>query len=308
MKVAFTAKGTLLSCLVLLMLVCIVPFIGIAQPPAYANSAAPTPTEDGRGIIFEKHDKVKITKEVLDIDLLLKTAKVEATYTMKNISNEAISVYTAFICPMPYSTPQSVQILRNGVMLDYEIYYYENEENSWEEWEAILSNGADALPPSDTPPPQDEYYRRPLVVAILYTVDFGANEELTLTVAYDYSVGLSSSRNSQNFRYYLTPAKYWQDFGNIEINLHLDKQYPKLAQASLDFKKIDRLNYQYKADTLPQTELTITTSYTATKNTMISAMYILAYFWPIIVPFVLLIIIIIVVAVCKKKKKRKIGF
>lgn len=311
MKSALAHTSIILSCLLILMMVCIVPFVGVAQPAAYANSAAPKPTDDGRGIIFEKHETVKITKEVLDIKLLPKTAEVNATYTMKNISTDAISVYTAFICPMYRSTQQSVQILRNGTALDYEISYFANDENSWEEWETILSSGADTLQPGDTPPQQeyDWYYdSRPPVAAILYTVDFAANEQLTLTVAYDYSLGLSSSRNSQHFRYYLTPAKYCQDFGSIEINLHLDKQYPKLAQTSLDFDKIDRLNYQYKADTLPPKELTITASYTNTKNTMRSAMYILAFLWPIIVPLVLLVIIIVVVAVCKRKKKRKIGY
>lgn len=306
MKSASTLTNTLLCGLLLLVLVCIVPFLGAIQPPAYANSAAPKPTEDGRGIIFEKHDKVKITKEVLDIDLMPKTARVTAAYTMKNISDEAISVYTAFICPLSGGSPQGVQVMRNSQQLDYEVYYFQGEDNGWEEWEAILSSGD--LPQSDVIPPADPYAEKAIVGAILYTVAFQAEEELNLTVTYDYSVGLSSGRTSQNFRYYLTPAKYWQDFGSIEINLHLDKQYPKLAQTSLDFKKVDRLNYQYKSDTLPQTELILTASYTAAKIASQSVPYIIMFFWPFIIPVLLLIIIIIVVAVCKKKKKRKIGF
>lgn len=526
---------------------------------AHANSGPPIPSEDGRGIIFEKHDKVKIINEILDIEFLeQQTAKVTATYNMKNISGESLSVDNMFLYPMANEIAKEVKVLRNGVELDFDIEYFGNSRDNIDlndDWETILSRnsynsrpfgdgggfveysfinideefwfapedfcfaenfnhnadgylipapyesqgkiitrqapefndyeytsapiediydyledyykkkghydllaatlskyalynadrnkqareefeflyfnslndytyissnldwerlshtlgdgsgfyeytllnveegfsfipndyyftddfqhekieGHDNLTPYgsegkiitrqalelngydydvieieniydylenscktrfgnnigtavknsiiyniqknnleynslffnglDTRYLENHYYDGYIIGAIEYSVDFAPDEEVQLVVKYDYKLGGNFYKSSQTFRYYLTPAKYWQDFGKIEINLHLNKEYPKLTSSSLEFEKIDKLNYRYIADNLPEKELYIQASYPWFKSVMNNPYIRILSIFMAVVLFIIAIVIIIVVAVIKKNKK-----
>lgn len=347
---------------------------------AYANSGPPIKSDNGQGIVFEKNDKVKITNEVLDINILNRqTAKVTATYTMKNISNDSLSVNSMFLYPLDYSMPKETKVLCNEVMLDYDLEYYgdaSNDKNSYDDWETILLNNKNNSKPfgdgsgfieynfynmylpfqfiaedyyfvdnlklnsisDDTLIAEilgkesklitrqilnlneseskyeceyeyksmevdniyeyiKDYYKgeshldllamamskyffynigkgkeelngeetlylrnlkidnnkKYMIGAITYTQDFAPEETIKVVVQYDYILG--SEDNGRNFKYYLTPAKYWQDFCGIEINLHLNEDFPRLTSSSLGFKKLDKFNYQYNSNNLPQNEL-----------------------------------------------------
>lgn len=293
---------------------CLVVLCGILSPsaasfrePAYANSAAPIPAEEGRGIIFEKHDKIKIVGEVLDIDISSSYyAEVRATYTMKNISSESLSIFNMFLAPESSESMDAIAVMRNGVKLDYEIIKYKNINNAdWDKWEGILEDNINGIPPSEE---EEEGLRRSNgVSALTYTVDFAPEEQLQVVVEYLYELGRSSNRDVQTLLYYLTPAKYWQDFGGIEINLKLNEQYPKLKYSSLEFAKTGEFTYQYVSDTLPDKELQITASYntldTFTKVTWPSIKYILLCFSPLIIG--LIVIIIVAIVILKRIRKRK---
>jgi hypothetical protein len=393
---------------------------------AYANSAAPIISEDCRGIVFENNDKVKIVNEVLDIDFNAdQTANVTATYNMKNITSESLSIENMFLYPLDDDIAREIKVQRNGVDLDYEVEYFGNSMNDIDfddDWETILSeNEYNSQPfgdgsgffeytlnadkgfkfvPSDyyfsendfmriqdsdeliTPINESEFkiitrqeleleayeyttveldniyeyledyytakgydelyanalsdfvlcnvgsneevgdyeslycnnlndYYGFLVGALLYNVDFAPNEELELVVQYDYSLGSDSYRQTQIFSYYLTPAKYWQDFGEIEINVNLNEDFPRLDSSSLDFDKIDKLTYQYISDELPNEELYITAKTSVFESFKAYApttfLWVLLSIGVYLIPILLLAgIIIVTVIIVKRKRKKKI--
>lgn len=63
----------------------------------YANSAEPLMKGYGNGVVFQKHDKIKVTGEVLDIRMEGLHADVTATYRMKNISDENLTSKQMFL-------------------------------------------------------------------------------------------------------------------------------------------------------------------------------------------------------------------
>lgn len=413
--------------LIVFIFVCIISISSGAT--AYANSAAPIRAEDGRGIIFEKHDKVKILSETLDVDFSdLLYAKVTAKYQMKNITDESISVKNMFLYPIGGMVSKEVKISRNDTELAYDVEYFGNNMNDIDfndDWEKILSknaynntplgdgsgfveytvknnnnditiefipedyyftdyfrcqrgNGVDTLSlskytsearlifrqeiafggfeysvseiddiyeylqdyydnkyedrlmaqtayksilygveknPDEVPWHQSlfgnvlsddtfEHSNSYLVGALLYDVEFSPNEQLELTVEYNQGLGTNSAGYIRHFKYYLTPAKYWQDFGKIEINLRLNEDYPRLERSSLQFKKIDKLNYQYISDKLPNEELAVTVSKPKFSIFMQNAVYFLMYLWPFVIILLLIIILSVIILVIKKKKKK----
>lgn len=50
-----------------ILVISLMPGFNAGTPAAYANSAPPSSSEPGSGILFDKHDTVKIDSEVLDI-------------------------------------------------------------------------------------------------------------------------------------------------------------------------------------------------------------------------------------------------
>lgn len=406
---------------------------------AYANSGPPKPSDGGRGIVFEKHDKVKIVNEVLDIDMLENTtAKVTAIYNMKNTSSESLSVKSMFLYPLSQQYVKEVKVLRDNVALEYDVEYYgtvKEDININNDWETILSENNNNSRPFDdgtgfveytfsnmdkpfkfiaedyyfvenltcrstlrdklTPINGyieykiitrqtlyledfeytseevaniydyiEDYYKNIgyydllattasksifynidknnkslnkvvpeesseelndnlseevnekepsyfnslnsnysynyLVGAIIYNVDFAPDETVRVVVKYDYVLG--NNNNSKQFNYYLTPAKYWQDFGGIEINVHLHKDYTRITSSSLKFTKTDKLTYQYSSNTLPQEELSFTLkpplSQPGKYPGFLSAMLFLPYI--IIIVIVIVIILVIVVALFRR--------
>ena len=91
-------------------------------------------------------------------------------------------------------------------------------------------------------------------------MNFEPNDEIEVMVSYDYimSQDTASSDNMYKLLYYLTPANYWSDFTDLTINLTVDSDMPKIESSSVEFEKVGKNEYQYKADALPNDELEIT--------------------------------------------------
>lgn len=149
----------------------------------------------------------------------------------------------------------------------------------------------------------DGPYNYSFIAGILYNVDFAPNEEVQLIMQYDHKLGSNNQNSLQIFKYFFTPDKYWMDNAEIEINLHLNKVYPKLEFSSLDFEKINKLTYRYVSNQMPNNELVIKAGYPWFKSVMSNPVW---FFLIIIIAFILIIIkivIIIVVVTIKKNKK-----
>jgi|GEM_PF-633329 len=271
---------------------------------ANANAGPPTWGETGRGIIFRKHDKVKIVGEVLDITFGENNiAEVRAEYTMANISDESVSVLTMFLLPQSIDESKQVKVMQNNTELSYELRDYEIGANqTWEAWEAILA---------EEEPEFTQFERVNSIGAIIYTLDFAPQEQLKVVVEYNYDLEIAFYKETQTFRYYLSPAKYWQDFGGIEINVHLNESYPRLSKAYqnnqiIKFKKIKRTHYQYTYDSLPDGQLSIVAGYPLLESLYANrgTIYLSLFY---LLPFILaaIIIVIITVLLIKRKIKKK---
>lgn len=369
-----------------LLLICILSFSFCTGVLASANSAAPIRQDRGSGILFEKHENVKIDSEVLDIDMSGHNAKITATYKMTNTSDKALSVYTMFLSPVELEQrwnylDRGYVVTKNGKNIDYtsEYFTYNNYLGSEkiDDWEQVLANVKSPSKPLGDGGGYKEYIFKgngnkfninftaqkqfidvgnntyqlndnksitlssyfddivilsnetlevtsenladtiingiddvydyifnngikneisfdekfaqsqfneylydlgkkiesnekyiesfrftkteSCIVAVNYYVEFAPNETLELTVSYLYKVGYGRSdfRDTSYVNYFLTPTKYWNDFGDITINLTMNKVYPRLKQTSVKFSKISKGKYIYQAKQIPTKELLI---------------------------------------------------
>lgn len=298
-------RMSMVLCLLIIVTVNVFALLTLSSYTAYANAGPPTEGESGRGIIFRKHDKVKIVSEVLDITFGENNlAEVRAEYTMKNISDEDVSVLTMFLLPQSIDESKDVKVMQNNTELSYELRDYEiGYYQAWEVWEAFLAEEEPELAQS-----QREFS----VGAIIYTLDFQPQEQLKVVVEYNYDLEIAFYKDTQTFRYYLSPAKYWQDFGGIEINVHLNKNYPRLSKVylgnqSIKFAKVKSMHYKYTSDSLPNGQLSIIASYPllkslyANRGTIYLALF---YLSPLILAAIIIVIVIVVVVKKKIRKKR----
>ncbi|MCL2797509.1 MAG: hypothetical protein FWD58_05605 [Firmicutes bacterium] len=238
---------------------------------AQANMAQPT-EQRGSGVVFDKHQSVKVDSEVLNIKLNKPTAPkssayrggsayISAVYTMTNTTNEPVAVNAMFLSPGYSQIPPSSRaytVTADGVPLAYAIEYFKSgydylQPEDLLNWEEILA-AAD-------PDSEDEYARYGgYVAAVSYSFDFKPAQTLELSVSYVCGINGNNygGANRTRMDYFLTPAKYWKDFGKLTINLTLDDAQPYLIFSSLDFKRQKKGVYKFESDSLPKSELRIT--------------------------------------------------
>jgi len=105
----------------------------------------------------------------------------------------------------------------------------------------------------------DELRLRNAVGVIVYELNLKAHETAVVAVEYDYATGGKCKNDgifrNRTVRYYLTPAKYYESFKDLTINLTLGEADVKLTESSLSFAKTGKKTYQYKSDELPDKEL-----------------------------------------------------
>lgn len=224
---------------------------------ASANMAQPR-EDRGSGIVFDRHDYVRVDSQILDIVFNNdKDADITAVYTMTNTSSQAVTIRTMFLSPIYNREQRRYNITADGARLEYvsEFFaFYWWSADDLLNWEDVLAN-ADAN--------QYDYDERLLdwayISAVTFEVEFGAGQTIDVAVSYNYSVNVNFRRgNRTTMRYFLTPARYWKDYGGLTINLTLYDIQPTLINSSLDFERISRGVYRHQSYGIPQSELVIT--------------------------------------------------
>lgn len=219
---------------------------------AYANMAAPTLSDIGSSVTFEKSEEIAVLSEVLDIIVTGTDANIVATYKMKNTTNENISTPSMFLSPNIQNSGVSVLVNHKAVDWTSDSYAlnYSTEvaANDWQYTVLVDEETAS----------QNEYET---VDAITFQMDFAPWEEYDVVVSYRYRLGGYPDSDFDAKRgeitYYLSPAAMWKEFSSLTINLYLDENMPILKSSNLAFEKMDTRTYQYTSNTLPKENLKI---------------------------------------------------
>lgn len=267
---------------------------------SYANMAAPTESDIGSSITFEKNDKISVLSEVLDITVSGSQANIVSTYKMKNTTNKSISTKSMFLSPNIKNSDIKLVVNNKDSYFTVESYSlnYDTEvtTNDWQY--AVLTDNEIASP--------DDEQR---IDAITFDMDFTPNEEYEVIISYYYNLGGYPDYNFNakrgELKYYIVPAAMWKNFSNLTINLYLDKDMPIIQSSNLEFKKVGPRTYQYVSDTLPKENLEIVIDENWYQNIFSTLR---SPYFPFMVmmfsPFILIGLAIIVIIVwCVRKKK-----
>ncbi len=233
-----------------LIVVCCVPTV------ALANMAQPGTVPEGTGFVFDSCESVQVVSEVLDIEITSTGGySITATYTMQNLTDEVLDIYTVFLLPTS-SKPFNGTVTQDDSTLDIDVgvFYYIDYTKSMTtaDWQYVLEYGSYEEYPDEE---IDAYIYWYFAVEIVeYTLHFEPNGTSIVEVSYSDS---STYLHATNYiTYYLTPAQYWADFGTITINLTVASVYPVLYSSSVEFVQISSGVYQY-VGSLPDEELSI---------------------------------------------------
>ncbi len=275
----------------------------LSPTKAYANMAAPTPADIGSAITFEQNENIAVLSEVIDITVSGDSAKIEATYNMKNLSDSAVSTQSMFLSPNIKDSAISVTVKGEPIDFLSESYTLNlSTDVDVSDWEFVVLNRE-----------EQSHNNNKTVDTISFLLSFNAKEEIDIIVSYDYELGgypnLDFSAKRGEIEYYLTPAALWQDFSNLTINLYLDEDMPVISHSNLKFEEIDTAVYQYSSDKLPSENLIIHIDENWYQNiwSTLRSPYLsfsLLLFSPLIL-FALIVIIIIISSIRKKARRRK---
>lgn len=268
----------------------------------YANMAAPSLSDVGSAITFEKNEEIAVLSEILNITVSGAKAHIVATYRMMNTTNKSVSTQSMFLSPDIESSDVSVVI--NNESVDYIAESYALKYSTGikaDDWRYTV-----LIDESDTSHDEEN------VDTIAFQMSFAPKEEYDVVVSYNYRLGGYPNYNwdakDGRIHYYLTPAALWKDFSSLTINLYLDQDMPILKSSNLEFKKTDTRTYQYISDTLPDANLQIVIDENGWQEiwSFLRSPYLsmtLMMFSPIIL-IVLAVIIFIVWRFSKWKKRR----
>ncbi len=271
----------------ILIVACSMPIV------ASANSAPPDYTGVGSGVTFDTCHDIEIASEVLDIVFSQRTATVIASYTMVNLTDSSQEIDAMFILPaQDTGRGYKCTVTQDDSALSYTTSNYAyadyNTSLTIDDWQYIVENGYE----TDGATPYDL-----AIATVNYTMHFEPNATSTVVVSYDTQLGGNISyATTVKLKYYLTPAQYWADFGNITINLTLDELHPALDKnaTSLDFVKTGKYTYQYTSSSLPNTELNILARQSLIERMNISLQMSFLYFG---LPAFILLVIAVTLAV-----------
>jgi hypothetical protein len=245
-------KKISISALMIIMIICL-----FTPQAVYANMAAPSLSDVGSAITFEKNEEIAVLSEILNITVSGAMAHIVATYKMKNTTHDSISTQSMFLSPNIEGSDVSVMVNSESVGYIAKSYartysiaesYARDYSTGWittHDWQyAVLEDKNatidNALETIDT---------------ILFQMSFAPNEEYDVVVSYNYRLGGYPNYNFDakdgRIYYFLAPAALWKDFSNLTINLYLDKDMPTIQHSNLEFRKIRTRTYQYTSDKLP---------------------------------------------------------
>ena len=162
---------------------------------------------------------------------------------------------------------------------------------------------------------QLEYYNFDSEIAVIYyEVEFLPDETIPVSVSY-ITQGSMNRKETETplyqYLYLFEPAKYWKDFGDIDISVRTSKEVPFLVESSLKFTKYVENMYSYYSENLPLEPLEFSLHDEETVDRMSSFEVYMERSFPyilvIISPFLIIICAPLIFVICKKtiKNKRK---
>lgn len=272
-------------------------------PIAWEGSAStePQPLEDC---------PIEVEKERLEFKLESRKysytlhSNIKAVYSLHNPTSETYgltAVFPVIIRDGDQQNPLFQKVRLNGKEIPYTAWLVEADQDDCD-LEMLLSS----LPLEEMLKrrkpfiPQDDFFDHgPYPVLMLeFEVEIPPGktsrlEILTKTAAFMerdplFTYGTSQARYT--FHYYLSPARYWAGFKNLDIVLKTSSIAPILKESNLDFHWAGSRRYRFHSDTLPEGELTFTVQYS---------------FWYAPLRWIAILAIGIGTFVCTRKLKRR---
>ncbi|MDO4582451.1 MAG: hypothetical protein Q4B96_07725 [Bacillota bacterium] len=163
----------------------------------------------------------------------------------------------------------------------------------------------------------DELRRAQRVVALVYTVDFPAAAAREISVSYDIAAtadGGSAPYWQYRLDYLLQPARYWVDFGSLQISVYTPEHSPYLLPNELPFEQAGDGLWQARLEELPEQDLSFTVYREPQltrgdllakqlQNALRGLGYMLAFLWWLIVPLLAVLIWLIVRFVRRRRER-----
>lgn len=269
-----------------------------------ANMAAPDDADIASTITFEKNESLSVLNEILNIEVKGSIANISALYHMKNKTQEEVTTSSMFLSPNIEGDTTRVYIDNYEITYTAKTYKisYRDDVIETNDWEFVILEEEN-----------DDYYRQQ-VDTITFEMTFLPLEEHDIEVSYKYTLGGYPNYDFDvkygSIYYYLKPAGLWESFESIEINLTLDEDMPKITSSSLEFTKLSKNKYQYKANELPDTDLLIRIDQSAWDEFIsgFKSPYLIMKIMmllPVIIIFLCIIIIIIMATARMRKNKIK---
>ncbi len=250
----------------LLTMVCV---FGLLSQNVLANSG-PIYTEGSTiyNIQMLEDSPISVESERLEftldeVDLLREEGRVKVEYHMKN--NSDISVDSQVIFPIIDSlynlAEKDVRIELDGAPLEYELYYGEVLDEFGEELEELNLNFEElrrgALYKYEIGEDLGSFnHFRPLFYK--YDLNLEPNAEVVHTLEFPMRAFMNNKHTKQvryTYLYLLTPASYWKDFKNLEIEVNTSEGNPFIVESSIPFEELGERKYRAVLDELPEEDL-----------------------------------------------------
>ena len=190
-------------------------------------------------------------------------SSVTAVYSLYNLTDAACSVPAVFpvVAARDSEERDSWEVLRNGEPLPFRVLSARASEQEF-------LNG---LAPAELldrclPEFQEESGVEPSVRLLDFSVSLAPGETVRLEIRSGIQAFMErdtifrycTTETRYTFHYFLSPARYWDSFRNLEIELRLSGEAPVLADSSLPFRRTGWRRYVYQSDSLPEGDLQFT--------------------------------------------------
>lgn len=238
--------------------------------PASVSANAMPSTWDGTGgleLRAAEDCPVEVERERLTLRLDGRKTRytlgcgIEAVYTLYNPADTACSFPAVFPVVLADGQPEpdAEAVRLDGEPLDFEIRSVSHPEE--EIWDGLTAEELlEGAVPADSGREDGAQVR-----LLLFQLELGPGETRQLSVETGMLAFMEQERwgylplsTRYTFYYYLSPARYWADFGEICIDLRLSDAAPLLSDSSLDFFPVAPGRYFYRGGSLPEGELVFT--------------------------------------------------
>ncbi len=209
------------------------------------------------------------------------------------------------------------QFIAEYLAPSYEVVYGFSHQSAIQYCEMILDKGffsGAALSPLWA----NEYTNQCHIMLLLYEVTFPPDTEVKLEVSYPSTLFLAADLAQDDvfeMVYLLNPAKYWADFGELEIMVQTPDFAPYLLNSSLTFEEVQAQEYKATLAALPNEDLSFEIyakpqrsgheQTEAQRRELGQALIVTIY---LVLPIVAVIaVVLIIVLAIRAKNKRKAG-